>query len=215
MAFSVMSFHAGGTGARPGTDGLLGHRLPERRAQRADRGQRGGVADRRLEEGVSPGPWRRGRIPRRPGAGDGSRHHRHRAVGRSAPTTIASSIRRAAESGGHNGMAGRGISRVRPALPRQGRSRPCRRTTASSSHRRAAADAAIRASATIAAVARRRAARFHLVRGGDYARAVKTTVGRWLNGRSSSGSVEWAPRERERHCCAQGPRLRLGIRRDD
>ena len=47
--FNVMSFHAGGTGARPGSRRPVGHRLPERRAQRADRGQRGGVADRRLD----------------------------------------------------------------------------------------------------------------------------------------------------------------------
>ena len=46
--FNVMSFHAGGTGARPGIRRPFGHGVPERREERADRGQRGGVAARGL-----------------------------------------------------------------------------------------------------------------------------------------------------------------------
>ena len=58
----------------------VGHRLPERRAQRAGRGQRDDLADRHLEEGIPPGFRRRGRVPRRPRPDHGSRHARRRAL---------------------------------------------------------------------------------------------------------------------------------------
>ena len=58
----------------------LGHRLSQRREERADRGQRGGVADRRVEEGIPSGFRRRRRVPRRPRPDHGSRHARQGAV---------------------------------------------------------------------------------------------------------------------------------------
>ena len=58
----------------------LGDGLPERREERADRGQRGGVADRRVAQGIPPGFRRRRRVPRRAGPDHGGRHARQGAV---------------------------------------------------------------------------------------------------------------------------------------
>jgi len=84
QAFNVMSFHAGGTGARPGADGLSATAFPS------------GVKNVPIEvdEAVSPmvlwsprsppGTGRRRRVPRRPRPGVESRRARHRAFAISA-----------------------------------------------------------------------------------------------------------------------------------
>ena len=129
IPFNVMSFHAGGTGARPGTDGLSATAFPS------------GVRNVPVEvneamsplviwtQGVPPGFRRRRRVPRRPRPDHGGRHARHGAVRASAPTTTASTIRRAAATAARTAWPARSASpRARSCAAWA--SRPCRRTTA-------------------------------------------------------------------------------------